>query len=423
MHTNGMIRMFGALAASVLLMASTADATVKCRAALVKESGKITQAIAKSLQKCEEGVRAGKITGPCPDAGTASKIAGAKAKTGAAVAKACAGATGEFNFGSCPNAQGPNGTATCGSILVTSKTAEGDCLACLGEEHAQESAKASYGAFVNAGADKTLGKCQAAIGKSAAGFFVARSKILAKCQGAIIGGKLTGTCAGDQATVDAIAKAQTKMQDAICKACGGPDKLCDGVDDYAPGAIGFPANCQRFQVDGGLGAGVVTLSDLVSCLVAQNVGRTDCTDAQALPQDATPSELGGLPSQCQAGSTSCASDGGNATIAVSIANASGGDLGAINISVGYRGVTIPGIGVGVLGQVTNLQNGFVEAFDNEAAIDVSIADLGGLVDGPLFEVAGNTCAVADALSCVVTQASNTEGAEILEGVSCTASVQ
>lgn len=418
MHKNGMIRMFGALAASVLLMASTADATVKCRAALVKESGKITQAIAKSLQKCEEGVRAGKITGPCPDAGTASKIAGAKAKTGAAVAKACAGATGEFNFGSCPNAQGPNGTATCNTILVTSKTAEGDCLACLGEEHAQESAKASYGAFVNAGADKVLGKCQASIGKAAAGFFVARSKTLGKCQGAIIGGKLTGTCAGDQKTVDAIAKAQAKMQDTICKACGGADKLCDGVDDLTPGAIGFPANCQRFQVDGGLGAEVVTLSDLVSCLVTQNTVRTDCTDTQALPNEGA-----GLPGGCEAASTACPSDGGNATIAVSIANASGGDLGAISISVGYRGVTIPGTGVAVLGQVTNLQNGFVEAFDNEAAIKVSIADLGGLIDGPLFEVAGNTCVAADALSCVVTQASTTEGAEILEGVSCTASIQ
>jgi len=418
MHTNGMIRMFGALAASVLLMASTADATVKCRAALVKESGKITQAIAKSLQKCEEGVRAGKIPGPCPDAGTASKIAGAKAKTGAAVAKACDGATGEFNFGSCPNAQGPNGTATCSSILVTSKTAEGDCLACLGEEHAQESAKASYGAFVPAGADKVLGKCQASIGKAAAGFFVARSKALGKCQGAIIGGKLTGTCAADQKTVDAIAKAQDKMEATICKACGGADKLCDGVDDLTPGAIGFPANCQRFQVDGGLGAEVVTLSDLVSCLVTQNVVRTDCTDAQALPNEGA-----GLPGGCEAASTACPSDGGTATIAVSIANASGGDLGAISISVGYRGVTIPGTGVAVLGQVTNLQNGFVEAFDNEAAIKVSIADLGGLLDGPLFEVAGNTCAAADALSCVVTQASDTSGAEILEGVSCTASIQ
>jgi hypothetical protein len=418
-----MIRMFGAtLAAGVLLTTATADATVKCRATVVKESAKITQAIGKALAQCEEGVRAGKITGPCPDSKTAGKIAGAKSKTGAAVAKACTGSTGEFNFGSCPNAQGPNGTATCGSILVTSKTAAGDCLACLAEEHAQESAKASYGAFVPAGGDKTLAKCQAAIGKSAAGFFVARSKTLSKCQGAIIGGKLTGTCAGDQKTVDAIAKAQSKMEAGICKACGGGDKLCDGVDDLAPGAIGFPANCQRFQVDGGLGAEVDSLADLVACLVSQNVGRTDCTDAQALPQDATPSELGGLPSQCQAGSTACPSDGGNATIQVSIANASGGDLGAITISVGYRGVTIPGTDVGVLGQVTNLQNGFVEAFDNEAAIDVSVADLGGLVDGPLFEVAVNTCAAADALSCVVTQASNTEGAEILEGVSCTASI-
>lgn len=419
MHTKGTFRMLGAsMAVGILMMASTADATVKCRAAVVKESGKITQAIAKMLQKCEEGVRTGKVVGPCPDAGTAAKISAAKAKTGAALGKACAGSTGEFNFGSCPNAQGPNGTATCGSILVTSKTAEGDCLACLGEEHAQESAKASYAAFADASADKDLSKCQAAIGKGAAGFFVARSKILGKCQAGVLGGKLTGPCpAGDQKTVDAIAKAQAKMEATICGACGGGDKLCDGVDDFAPAAIGFPAACQRFQVDGPLGGDVTNLQELVACLVAQNVGRTDCTDAQALPYDAT-----GLPGQCQAVSTACATDGGSGTVRVSIANASGGDLGAITVSLGYRGVTVPGTGVAVLGQVTNLQNGFVEAFDDEAALKVSVADLGGLVDGPLLDVAVDTCAAADALACVVTQASDTAGTEILEGVSCTASV-
>jgi hypothetical protein len=420
MHKNGMIRMLGAtVAAGVFMMtASSAEATEKCRAAVVKESAKITQAIAKSLQKCEEGVRTGKIVGSCPDAGTAGKIAAAKTKTGAAVAKACATSTGEFNFGSCPNAQGPNGVAACNTILVGSKTAEGDCLACLGEEHAQESAKASYGAFVDASADKDLSKCQAAIGKGAAGFFVARSKTLSKCQAGVLGGKLTGPCpAGDQKTVDAIAKAQTKMEATICGACGGADKLCDGVDDYTAATIGFPANCPRFQVDGGLGAPVATLAELVSCLVDQNVGRSDCTDGQALPNDSV-----ALPGQCQAASTACLSDGGNATIQVSITNGSGGDLGAISISLGYRGVTIPGTGVAVLGQVTNLQNGFVEAFDDEASLKVSIADLGGLVDGPLFTVAGNSCAAADALACVVTQASDTLGTEILENVTCTATV-
>jgi hypothetical protein len=409
--------MLGAAAASVLVMTSTADATVKCRAAVVKESGKITQAVAKLLQKCEEGVRAGKIIGPCPDADTGDKIAKAKAKTRAAVAKACATSTGELNFGSCPNAQGPNGTAACNGILVSSKTAAGDCLACLAEEHAQEATKASYGAFVDASGDKTLGKCQATIGKAAAGFFVARSKILGKCQALVVAGKLAGPCpAGDQKTVDAIAKAEAKMEAAICKACGGKDKLCDGVADLAPGAIGFPAACPRFQADGPIGDEVTNLQELVACLVEQNVGRTDCTDAQALP------DTSDLPGRCASPSTACLSDGGSATVQVSIANASGGDLGAITISLGYRGVTIVGTDVGVIGQVTNLQNGFLEARDDEAALEVSVADLGGLVDGPLFEVTVETCPTPDAFGCVVTQASDTSGTEILEGVSCTASV-
>ena len=77
----------------------------------------------------------------------------------------------------------------------------------------------------------------------------------------------------------------------------------------------------------------------------------------------------------------------------------------------------------VAAQVTNLQNGFLEARDDEAALQVSVADLGGLVDGPLFDVAVETCPEADALACVVTQASDTGGTEILSGVSCTAAVQ
>ena len=84
MHTKGMFRMLGAVAASILLMTATADATVKCRATVIKESAKITGAVAKLMQQCEEGVRLGKVVGPCPDAATATKITGAKSSTGAA---------------------------------------------------------------------------------------------------------------------------------------------------------------------------------------------------------------------------------------------------------------------------------------------------------------------------------------------------
>jgi len=405
------------LAAGGLVTASPADATEKCRVAVVKESAKIAQAAAKLLQKCEESVRAGKLAGPCPDPGTAAKLAGAKGKTGTAVAKACATSVGELNYGSCPNAQGPNGTATCGSILITSKTAAGECLACLGEEHAQEMTKASYGSFVDASADKKLAKCQATIGKSTAALFVARSKLLAKCQGGVLADKLVGPCPdGDQKTIDALAKAEAKMEAAICKACGGADKLCDGVDDLAPATIGFAAQCPRIQVGFPLGAEITDLPGLVGCLTTRIVERTTCTDIQALSEDSL-----GLPGNCEAEPSSCDSDGGYATVRVAIANASGGDLGGVSISLGYRGVAIPGTGDSA-DYVTNLQSGLMVTVDYEAALTVAIVTLDGLVDGPLFDIAVATCAEPDAFGCVIRGASDTSGNEILENVTCTATV-
>ncbi len=69
-----------------------------------------------------------------------------------------------------------------------------------------------------------------------------------------------------------------------------------------------------------------------------------------------------------------------------------------------------------------LQAGLMVSFDLEAALTMAIISLDGLVDGPLFEVAVATCAEPDAFGCVVRGASDTFGNEILENVSCNASV-
>jgi len=47
-----------------LMLAGTADASIKCRSAMAKEAAKYTQGHSKILQKCEASVLAGKITGP-----------------------------------------------------------------------------------------------------------------------------------------------------------------------------------------------------------------------------------------------------------------------------------------------------------------------------------------------------------------------
>lgn len=219
------MRMLGAATAALGLMATVtpAHADVKCRSTVIKESAKLTQAIAKNLQKCEQAVHDGKASGPCLDT---SKITDAKAKLVTAVVKACATSTGEFAFGRCPNETGSDGTP-CSSILINSKTDVGLCLACLADHNASELVHhVLYGSLV-APANKTVGKCQSTIGKSTVGFYASASKILSKCQASLLNGKVTGC--PDSKTTDALAKAEAKKQAAIAKACCGPDGVCGGA--------------------------------------------------------------------------------------------------------------------------------------------------------------------------------------------------
>src|SRR5262249_33006534 len=93
--------------ASLMVMATSAQADVKCRSAVVKGSASATQAMAKALQKCEQGVHDGKISGTCAaDLKTQGAIQKASDKLSDSINKACADSTGEFAFGRCPNETG-----------------------------------------------------------------------------------------------------------------------------------------------------------------------------------------------------------------------------------------------------------------------------------------------------------------------------
>src|SRR5436190_8184775 len=107
MTKRGMVTLGAALAtASIMLISTSAHADGKCRTALTKGSAALTQAIAKILQKCEQGVHDEKVTGPCPDSKSAGAIQKAKDKLTATINKTCADSTGEFAFGRCPNETG-----------------------------------------------------------------------------------------------------------------------------------------------------------------------------------------------------------------------------------------------------------------------------------------------------------------------------
>jgi hypothetical protein len=82
MNKRGTIRVLGAsvAAVSLLSLAGTAQADLKCRSTVAKESAKLTQAIAKILQKCEQSDYA-KQTGACPDAKSTTCRFGGKRQT------------------------------------------------------------------------------------------------------------------------------------------------------------------------------------------------------------------------------------------------------------------------------------------------------------------------------------------------------
>ena len=84
-----------------------------------------------------------------------------------------------------------------------------------------------------------------------------------------------------------IVKADAKRLATICKACGGPDKTCDGQDDFTPSAIGFPATCPGVQIpDGGpfCDEPIITLNDLIECTACITAHEVTCVDRLRVPQ-------------------------------------------------------------------------------------------------------------------------------------------
>ena len=86
------VKLLNADTLAELLYATTApvDPTlVKCQAAISKEAGKYFFARYKEVEKCNEQLAKGKITGPCPDSVTVDKIETKRAKLDAGIRKKC----------------------------------------------------------------------------------------------------------------------------------------------------------------------------------------------------------------------------------------------------------------------------------------------------------------------------------------------
>jgi hypothetical protein len=214
-------------AALMIASATSARADVKCRQTVTKESSKLTQAIAKTLQKCEQSVHDGKTAGPCPDPASATSIAGAKSKLKAAIEKKCSDSSvGEFAFGRCPNETGADAN-NCTSILINSKDDVADCLSCLADHNGTELVhRVLYGSLLTPG-NSDVAKCQKTVGQATTKFYLAASKALAKCQDGLLKKKIA-SCP-DAATTAAVASAESKKVASITKTCCGPDGVCGGA--------------------------------------------------------------------------------------------------------------------------------------------------------------------------------------------------
>ncbi len=316
-----------AVVTSLALAAASAHADpLKCKAAITKTASQYVQARTKALVKCEGAVVAGKLP-LATDCGnelkTDAAINKAKVKMEAAIEKACGGpdqdcgAGGDddslasigWNVGTCPDIE----TSGC-SMPINDCHDVSDCLECVESEAVDQAVKLYYDDLaLPSTSDKTLNKCQQAIGKASAAFLATKTKVLAKCWAAVNKGTISGPCPdpGDGKAAAAIAAAEAKKIAAICKTCGGADKGCDqpvtgsvavvpgtgGSDDLTPAAIGFPTSCADLTVPGGASCAqsITTLADVVECVDCITEFDVDCADRLAVPWATS------YPGQCNPG--------------------------------------------------------------------------------------------------------------------------
>jgi hypothetical protein len=287
-----------AAAALALLLALPAGAradTEKCRSAIAKATAAFVQSRTRALQKCHDKVVKGKFppTTVCEgDARTGFAIAKAADKLERTIVRACGGPDAtcgtaddeplaEIGWGgaTCPNLQGAscsNAIASCADIPV--------CLECIADAAVDEAIALFYDELIPSDrrTQKELNQCQVAIGKATSGYLESRSRILAKCWDAVIGGDGTAPCPapGDGKAEQALLRAEAKKVVALCKACGGADALCGGETDLTPAEIGFPTSCPAVA---GCAGTVADLGDLVDCVDCVTDREVDCAALAAVP--------------------------------------------------------------------------------------------------------------------------------------------
>jgi hypothetical protein len=313
MRDSPRLRAFAVLLVLGLVSVARA-ADSPCARTITKSSAKYVQLRAKAIQHCQDARMRGQLP-PATDceanSTAAAMISAARARFASTVAGKCGGSDGACGTGDdpalasygwttsqCPSLQTTScaGTiANCGNIVT--------CLTCLDDEAVRQTFGLATGAASTSafGTDSAVNSCQRAIGKATAKFIGTTAKASSKCWEGRIKGQHTAVCPvpGDARTAKLLTRAEQKKVIAICKACGGNDRACDGNGDLAPGAIGFPSSCPAVTVPGGASCGgsVGTLAQLVDCVDCVTAFEDRCADAAAVPG------LVSYPPQCGSGGT------------------------------------------------------------------------------------------------------------------------
>jgi hypothetical protein len=308
-----------AVASGVLTPAPARADAVSCQRAVARASSAYVDGRARALARCQDGKTTGRIRpgDACPDdPGTLRTLETLRVDLFAAINRACGGAnrdcgdgddlpvadTGWSDVPVCPDIAGggcTNAITTCTGIAT--------CLECLGARAVDQAVATATGAFDPEafGTAKPANRCQREINKALSKFIGSRAKTLRQCWDARLRGRHANPCPdpGDGKAVRLLARAEERKIDAICRACGGADGLCNGAGDLTPAAIGFATACPDVSLRDGTrcGGAVADLEDVVRCVDCVAELATDCADAAAVP------ELLPYPTTCNAGGTTTTS--------------------------------------------------------------------------------------------------------------------
>ncbi len=259
MNSPGMSRIanrtFAVIVATLFLALSTTsvEAAVekqeqKCLSKLGKSAVKLATTYAKGTGKCLDADISGKTVGACPNAKNLDKNSKAAAKVVLSAEKSCFSTCSTDLTVQCVTDYGcppPSGGCTAGAkgILfdidrinfpgpycasvgipsVSSPTDMGSCTSGLAEQAGVDLISAIYGSITSAsGISADAASCLSTISKNAQKLTATVAKGILKCRDSINKGKLNidpVECEADVKTSLKIAKAETKLFDAIASAC------------------------------------------------------------------------------------------------------------------------------------------------------------------------------------------------------------